>query len=487
MRQRPSMPGSSHLAALAIALTSLLVSCGGGAEDVHAAEEGSVRPARVRSFNRLEDPRVVECREALEFGRLERGSELLRELRRAIDLGVEAHLLEARAAALLGKTTVVSQLIEEARRIEPEDPRVFATSAELHAAAGRLDTAESEIRRGLEVCGAAPELTRARGVHMICQPGGADVGLRLFERALELDPDLPFTSRAQAQAHLLVGRHELGQGDGLAALEHAYASLDLDPEERDAQRFLAEALSAVGELGKAIVQYRQLVEAGEQLEVELAMTLKNAGVAGLLQGKREIALEYFVEARARGLSELELGSGAHALQAEAGRRLAQATAAYDEGDVDRAEALAMEAERLAIDPVPARIERAVFAVHRGVEALRAKDHARAEAQLLAAVQLDADSLQARNYLAHTLLADERPLEAAVQWQRVVDIARQGDLQLPEPVHLSLAHAHGQAGDTSRARATLEAYLLEEPEGEWREQTLELLRKLPDQGDEASGG
>jgi hypothetical protein len=45
------------------------------------------------------------------------------------------------------------------------------------------------------------------------------------------------------------------------------------------------------------------------------------------------------------------------------------------------------------------------------------------------------------------------------------------------VHLNLAEAQRAGGDPAAARATLEQYLAESPQGKWAEKTREVLARL----------
>lgn len=449
----------------------LLPACPARAPTPSSAEA----PARARGAW-SDDPRAAAARDALDRGRLALAQNLIEQLG---EPGVEGALLRARLAALAEDDVAAGRFIEDARRADPGDPRVYATAAELHAAAGRSKTADAEIQRGLEACGPGPELLRARGVYLITQRGGASAGLELLRSAHEADPDLPFLGRALGQAHLLVGKQFMGGGDVAAALEHARLSLEFDPGDQDARRFHAEASLAAGDFATAIGVYETLLEEGEPLSGELASVYKNAGMAALLQKERALAIRFFRRARELGLGDEVLGTGARVLEAEAAERVDRSVAALTEGELERAEALAREALELAPGYLPAREELAHQSVVRALKALEARELEDAEQLLGQALEWDRESLEAHNFLALVQFEREDFAGAVREWSWVVDTAQMEGLVLPEPVHLNLTQAQVRDGDLAGARATLEGYLLLEPTGAFVEETRRVLAALPE--------
>ncbi len=273
---------------------------------------------------------MVELRRAIGEGRLDQARALHAQL--AEQASVEIQLLGARVASLASDELGASRLVEQARTAAPKDARVYATAAEIHAAAGRLDTADEEIRRGVEACGPSAELERARGVYLICVPGGAQAGLTLLEAALAHDPALPFVARALGQAHLLVAKEAARGNDWSAALEHANASIEHDPEDVDARRFLAEMLVNTLDFGAAIAIYERLLEEGQPVAVEAAQAYKNGAVAALAMGTRQEAVLFFLRARSLGMDDEALGSGVGVLRDEA-RAEAVAALEAEEGEL----------------------------------------------------------------------------------------------------------------------------------------------------------
>jgi tetratricopeptide (TPR) repeat protein len=394
---------------------------------------GKTPPIAARA-TRSGDPDLEKLRAHIDHGRLEQARGLQAALDRA---GGEAPLLSARISALAGRNVEAIRLIEAARKERPADPDVYATAAEVYAAAGKLDAGWDEVKQGQAACGEAAELSRARGVLWISRQGGGRKGLELLEAARRADPGLPFVERALSQAHLLVGKQDAAAKKPAEALVHARAAVSLDPEDVDARRFLSESLAAIGDFEGALAELERLVARGEPLGSELALTHKKAGIAALLERKRELALGHFAAARKLGLSDTELSTGARLLEEEAGARVEKGIAAYQAGDLEAAKA----SFRVALD-------------------------------------LDPDRIQAKNSLAVVLFKEKDFAGAAELWRAVIGTARKEGLALPEPVHLNLAKAQVLCGDPEGARTTLEEYLAREPQGEWAAQTREALLALP---------
>jgi len=316
---------------------------------------------------------------------------------------------------------------------------VYATAAEIHAADGKLADAEREIQRGIEAAGAAsPELTRARGVHLICTPGQAASGLALLLRARQLDPTLPFMDRPLGQAHMLAAKKQLAAGDGAGALEAVRKSLQHDSEDLDTRRLETEILMGLGEWGEGIAGMESLLLEGLPLEAELAGYCKNAGFWAVTHNQRELGLQYYLRALALGFPRSELGHGLSILDAQA-------------------EILATQ----------------------GAEQLAAGENAQALEVLQQAVRCDPESLQALNYLGHAHYLAGDLSQTVSAWNQVVDLARSEGIDLPEAVHIKLARVQAEMGEFEMARETLQAYMVLEPTGAWVESTRKLLADLPD--------
>ena len=426
-------PRSSLLSPLLLFLS--LAGCGGGETDAAGGERPTEPAVAPRSFERVDSEEVRELRGAIDLLDLERAKTLLEEL--ADTLPVEGDLLRARGQAMVGHDVEVGRLIEKVRAKSPEDPRVWATAAELHASAGRLETARDEIRRGVERCGMTPELLRAQGIVQLCQQGGAPRGLELLVRALEYDDELPFTDRPLGQAHLLIGKRALSEQRPRRALESARAAAQYDPGDLDIRVFLADTLAANADFGGAVEILEELNEEGHDRRGELASMYKKVAVAELLQGRRDRAIEAFARAREEGLSDEELGSGAQILLDEAMKAMSEGITAYEE-----------------------------------------KDLAGARERFEYGLSLDPDLLVLQNHLAVILFQQGEYRHAATRWRSVLEISIEEELELPDPVHMNLAKALVAAGEKLAAKAVLESYLAREPEGRWSVQTRELLTRLP---------
>jgi Tfp pilus assembly protein PilF len=421
----------------------LLLACGLGCSE---AETDAVTPptvqagsgaARRETFQRDESPGARALRTALDFGDFEVARELLKKLE--TKLGVEGLLLQARLSALQGKHLEVLRWVEKARAQSPADPRVYATAAELSAAAGRLEGARAELQRGREAAGLTPEILRTQGIIELSRPGGARAGMRLLERALQYDASLPFCARALAQGHLLLAKRALSESRPASALEAVRRSLELDAEDPDARLFLADVLAARRDFAGAVVLLEELCASGHGRPEELAMMYKRAALSALIQKQREQAIEYFRLARAKGLSAEALGSGANILEDAALKELRAGIEAYGASDPPDIESARQHFER--------------------------------------ALELDDELLLVHHELARILLVAGDPLAAATHWRFVLERALDEDLVLPEPVHLLLARALHAALETPAAREVLEAYLEREPEGAWTAETRSLLAEI----------
>lgn len=397
-------------------------------------------PPRARA--RLHTTELDALRRALDLGTPQETQALLAH---AAEAGDEALLLRARAASQSGHGIEALRLVEEARAQHPEDAAVYAAAAEIYASTDGFDSAAREIVQGEKRCGASAELLRARGIVSISRQGGAARGLQELEAALQADPELPFARRALGQAHLLVGK-EAAKAEKLPqALEHARLSVGFDPQDTDAQRFLSECLAAAGDFDGALATLRALIARGEPLGAELASMHKRAGVACLLRKERPAALEHFLAARAGGLGDLELATGARLLAEESQQHLDSGVKAYQAGHVEEA-----------------------------------------ESEFRAALVYDADSIAARNHLAVALFRRCAYAEAIPLWTRVLETAERERLELPEPVHLNLAEAQQRGGDREASRRTLLHYLEREPQGRWAEITRAALESGSDAASGADG-
>jgi tetratricopeptide (TPR) repeat protein len=384
---------------------------------------------------RNREPAVLAAGAALERGDLDAARVGLMALGEDLD----CELLRARLAAAEGDEIGAVRRLEAVRTAHPEQARFYATAAEIHSAAGRLKSAEEEVRKGLELCGPRPELSRARGVLALARPGGARVGLNHLLDARTADPELPFVDGPLAEAHLLLGRQAMADKTELDAVGHARAALLCRPGDVEARMLLADALTAVGQFEEALVLYETLLSEGAELKDALARAYKQAGTAALLENQRDLAIERALRARELGLPEAELGFGATLLEEESQRVLAEGTAALEQGEVERGKELCARALRL-----------------------------------------DPRSLPAKHFLASAQFRLGSHAEAALLWREVLDVARAEELELPDPVHLNLARALYLAGRTDEVRTLLQSELERDPQGQWAAATRELLERLEDE-------
>lgn len=400
-------------------------------------ETSSVREVVRSEVERSTDSRVVKLREDLD---LLRENEAIQDLHALGDelselAGVESYLLQARLLGMRGDLSSAHPLIEAARAAAPEDPRVYATAVELYAAQGQFDTATTELKEGLRVCGVTPELLRAQGILFLCigKVDSPERGLEKLKAAMLADPDLPFTKRPLGQAYMLVARHELAEGKTDQALADIKASLEYDPSETDAWHFLAEVWSAAQEHEKAIGVLERLIEMEQPLEAELALTHKKAGTKSLITGDRPGALVHFMVAREMGLTDKELGFGAQALRDEA-----------------------------------------VVLVSEGLVALQESDLGSARLSFEHAIKYDPADLAARNHLGVTQFRMSDYSGAVDSWRTVLLDAGELEVQLPDPVHINLAKALMRLDDAEGALLALKDYLLDEPFGDFVDETRELV-------------
>jgi len=414
------------------AVLALLAACGGDEParvEAGAAREPAPAPAPVHppQLARSEHDAVRHAILALEMGDLPEANRSILEIPAAA--GLDRALLRARLRALEGDAVGAVRAIEKARDEWPDQGRVYAAAAEIHAAAGRLESATEEIRLGLEAAGPSPALLRARGVLSLARQGGAALGLEHLLAARAGDPELPFCDYPLAQAHVLLGRRALAEVRSLEARGHARAAAIARPGDLEALELSAETLEAGGDFGGAIGAYEELLAAGADVDQKLALACLRGSTAALLAGDRELALERALRARALGISTTELGFSATLIEQEA-------EAALDAG-IERFAAGELEGARQAFE-----------------RALRCAP----------------DSLEAHNHLAVALLRSGDAAGAARHWRRVLEVAERGQLELPEPVHLHLAHALRADGRADEARDVLSAYLEARPEGRWAEDT-----------------
>lgn len=380
------------------------------------------------------DERVLALAEAFELGRVAEAEGGLLALESGG--GLEGELLRARIASARGDEISAIRTLEAAKRAHPRDVRVQATAAELHVVAGRLGSAEDEIRAGLSLDPESSELRRARGVLLIAKPGGAEAGLDHLLAARAADPKLPFARRPLSEAHRLAATRALSEQDPELALRHVAAALRELPDNPDVELLGADAHMMLGHFDEALAIYERLLAAGRDVGASLAHASKTAATAALVAGDRALARERFLRARELGLSADALGFGATLLADEA------------------------KAE-----------------VERGWEDYDARQLEEAERRFRAALRLDPSSLDARRALGAALYARADFEGAAVQWKLVLDTARARGLELADPLHLDLARALHHLKRFDELRGLLEGELALRPEGAAADEAREMLKRL----------
>lgn len=416
------MPARTLSPVLLASLALLATGCGG--EHEASAAPGTPAAARPR------DPELDPVRAALEAGRPDQALGLLEGF-----TTFEAICLRARAQSMDRDQVAALRSIEEARALAPDHPDLFATEAEILAAADHLQGAAEVLEKGFQRCGRDAALERARGVVHLRHSGQARAALEALERARALDPGLPFLRWPLAQAHVLVGRAQLQDAAG-ESLAHARAAQGLEPGLYDARELEAEALAATFDFEGALEQYGALEAEGHDFGETPAILHQRFATFLLLNHDRERAVEQYLAARALGMDDEGLGYGVDVLEGAA---------------------------RAAIDA--------------GIERAEADDWEGARPSFERALELDPSSLEAANHLAVARFQLGDYAGAAAGWQDVWGRAQVSGTVLPDPVPLNLARAWRLAGRPEQARAVLDDYLDAEPEGAWSEGARELLLAL----------
>ena len=228
----------------------------------------------------------------------------------------------------------------------------------------------------------------------------------------------------------------------MEAVRRARAGQAIFPDDLDLLELEADAAAGVGHFALALELYAELELEGLDYNSTIALLLQRQATALMLEGQRSQAVESYLQARERGLSEDDLGFGVNVLR-----------------------------------------EEAETFVELGYEALEEQDLSGAQAAFRHAILLDPGRHEARSHLARTLYLDGQLMAACDLWQEVVDGLRAEGEPLPEPVHLYLAQTWTQLGLFAEARLPLEAYLAAEPEGAFVLETESMLELMPQAGED----
>lgn len=382
------------------------------------------------------DAPVLELAAVLEDGyRTPGGREAAARLMLALDpeLGLDYHLLRARWLAYEGELVESSREIEAARQAYPDQGRVYATAAEIHALGGRLETANNELKRGFETVGRTPELERASGLAALCSSRSVPQGWKVLTRLAALHPELPFLRAPLADAQLLMGRRALNGGDALLATACAQDGLEARPGDRELRELLAEAAVSRGEFAQATEIYEEFLLEGEDCAEHLAILHQRASTASLVLERRDRALAHAERARELGLSNEELGFSRTLLREEQ--------------------------------------------VNRGLAAYGDLDYSLAAQHFERALELDPDFLEAHDHRGAALFRVGRYSEAALHFEASLAGLWERGSALPTPVHLNLARALVLAERGDEVQAILERYLEREPQGPYADETREMIARL----------
>lgn len=354
----------------------------------------------------------------------------------ALAPSLHSMLLGARLLALEGDSVGAVRALEAARAARPEQGAVYATAAEIHAAGGRLQSAEDEIRDGLRAAGETPELLRARGVLALCREGGARTGLGHLLAARRAAPGLEFSTHMLAEAYRLLAAAALGEANPQEAVGFAREAFALAPDDAETRELLADALAAQGDFTGALEQYEGLLSSGRDVRAACALMNVRGATAALLESNRELAIARYSRARALGSSDEELGFGANVLEEELRKVLA-----------------------------------------RGVEATERADWTAARAAFEQALRIEPQLLEAHNQLGIALFRLGDHEGAAASWRAVLERAEREALELPDPVHLNLARALYQLGRRDEVKTLLESWLERHGASEHAAATRDMLARL----------
>ena len=375
-----------------VGLLAVLAACG----DSGSASGGSADASAIASSarRRLMEPKVVNVRELIDKGRPDLARAVLDSFGAGLsaDLGVEGPLLRARISFLEGNSAEWLTFVEEARGIDPKDPRTYATAVEIYAAMNRLDAARAELQRGAAAVGSVvtPELQRAQGIVAIVTPGGGRTGLRLLEAAYRADPALPFMARPLGQAYYLMAQVAFAGDQPELAFERMEASLGFDPEDIDARQFYGELLlGAKGDFVAGLDVLEQIYAEGQPIGADLGRHHWRAGLAAQLQAEPAIARKHYLRAKALGCPDVESGTARTFMREQGKLSLERALLAASISDEQATRVAVAEFVGLRSDPEEvSRREAALSMVAAANEALGAREFDRASGLISGAVTTD---------------------------------------------------------------------------------------------------
>ena len=400
---------------------------------------GNTAQAADGSIQRSQDPRLLDARAALKAGRPSAAESTLNNL--GDQAGVEGPLCLAQAYLMMGRVMDALTQVERARALHANDPRVFATSAQILALQGNTADARDEIQSGRVFSPNSPDLLRAKAFLHLTQPGEGERALECLQKALSVDPKTPYVDWPMAQAYLLTGRAELGRSDLAGAVVSARAALKLEPELAEAEELLGAALASLNDFEGALAAYGRASQMGLEIDHEVMEVHLRAAMNARMAFDHTTAEEHYLKARELGARDIELSSGKDYLIGRARVAFEDAMTAKLRGDESAASAQFAHSVRLAPNGPLA------------LDALDGQAGARFRlADYLGAALLWKD-VQAREY------ASLQP-----------DLSR---------THLNLARAYVLSGQLVEARECLDTYLKRFPGGDAAQETQELLAVIPE--------
>ncbi len=376
----------------ALGLVGILAACG----DSGSAGAGTASATATASSvgRRLMEPKVVNVRELIDKGRPDLARTVLDSFGDELvaDLGAEEPLLRARISYLGGNNAEWLSLVEQARAIDPKDPRPYATSVEIYASMGRLDAARAELQRGATAVGSVvtPELQRAQGIVAIVTPGGAKAGLSLLEAAYRADNDLPFMARPMGQAYYLMAQVAFASDLPTLALERMESSLSFDPEDLDARQFHGELVLGVKkDFVEGLDILEQVFAEGQPIAQDLGRHHWRAGLSAQVQNEPAIARKHYLRAKELGCVDVESGTARTFMRGQAKSSLERALLAASVSDEEATRAAVAEFVGLRSDPAEiSRREAALTMVAAANDALGAREFDRASGLISGAVTTD---------------------------------------------------------------------------------------------------
>ena len=392
---------------------------------------------RAASHLELRGRQVVQLLDplALELGELHVGA--VGRIRRGARAQVEGDLATARD--------------EYARAVaaDPSNPEARQSLGTVLAQQGEIEAAIAEYRAALELTGDSALVLANLGGLLVGTPE-RDEGIRLLERALQLDPTLPKARLALAQTQLERQRPDLARDQYRRILERDAANLE-------ARLGLARALAVEGQASAAADELRQALardpDSGDAARLHQALGELAAGIGDLegalaelgraLDLDPELAGARFTRANLLGLA------GRYRLAAEDYDRFLAVHPASVSGHLGAATALAMAGDLAAAS---ARLRGGLESTNRDPNLMHALAHLLVTApdptvrdpRLALELALEATrrlgSLQAAATAALGLAAVGRCTEAVEQEKRLLaECRRTGNQELAARLQARLSH------------------------------------------------